>query len=190
MLSACGASRPVKYYSLDVDPPTGSTAIAAPQFPVRLLVARVVASHLYRDDRLVYGYDSPELGTYEYQRWAESPVDLIQDAIVSSLRASGRYRSVSGVASNLRGEYLVRTHLYALEEVDKPSLVARFSLQMELYDPRSQSIVWSQTYTHDEPVKGKKVPDVVEALEVNVISGIAQLNGSLGQYFADHATTN
>ena len=69
-LSGCGGTRPTKYYVLDVPaPPTTQS----PTLPVSLLVARPVTSHLYRDDRIVYGAGPVELGTYEFERWAESP---------------------------------------------------------------------------------------------------------------------
>jgi ABC-type uncharacterized transport system auxiliary subunit len=182
--AACGASRPIKYYALDVtrEPAQGS----APQFPVSISVARVAGAHLYRDDRLVYGTSALELGTYEYERWSEPPVDMIQDSIVSSLRATKQYRSVSPVSSNLQSDYILRAHLDALDEIDKPQVAARFSLQMELYDPKTSTALWSDSYTHDEPVNGKKVIDVIEAFDRNVKAGTGQLSGSLGQYLATH----
>ena len=184
----CGVSRPVKYYVLD--PSVQSEAAAATavpaRFPIRLLVARVAASHLYRDDRLVYGAGPVQLGTYEYQRWAEPPVEMVQDLLVAGLRATGEYRSVSPIGSNLRGEYVLRGRLNALEEVDKPQIAARFSMGLELFDSRSGATVWTDSYSRDEPVMGKTVPDVVEALDRNVRSGIQQLTANLGQYFADH----
>ncbi|MGA8011738.1 MAG: ABC-type transport auxiliary lipoprotein family protein [Candidatus Acidiferrales bacterium] len=184
VVAGCGASRPVKYYVLDVGPAPPSSASA--QFPVTLLISRVVASHLYRDDRLVYGSGAVQLGTYEYERWAEPPAELIQDMVITSLRASGAYRSVSRISSNLRGDYIVRGHLYALDEVQSSGLAARFSFQLELFDPKNGATVWAGSYTHDEPVNGKKVSDVVEALDRNVRAGLTQLTGELGQYFASH----
>jgi len=183
-VAGCGATRPVKYYVLDVAPAPSSAT--APQFPVTLLVARVTASHLYRDDRLVYGSGPDQLGTYEYDRWSELPVDLIQDALISSLRSTNQYRSVSAIGSNLRGEYILRAHMFALDEVDKPQLVGRFSIQLDLFEPKTSATVWTGTYTHDEPVNGKAVSDVVEALDRNVHAGMQQLAASLGQYFASH----
>jgi ABC-type uncharacterized transport system auxiliary subunit len=179
---ACGAARPIQYYALDVArEPVPS---AAPAFPVSVAVARVTAAHLYRDDRLVYGTNALQLGTYEYERWSEPPVDMIQDSIVSTLRATKQYRAVSPVSSNLQSDFILRAHLNALDEVDKPQLAARFSVAMELYDPKTNAMVWSDSYTHDEPVNGKKVIDVVEAFDRNVKSGMNQLSGSLAQYFA------
>jgi ABC-type uncharacterized transport system auxiliary subunit len=184
LLAGCGAARPVKYYVLDVNPaPTNS---ASAQIPVTLLVGRLVASHLYHDDRLVYGSGPVQLGTYEYDRWAEAPADMVQDMLVTILRSSGQFRAVSRVTSNVRGEYVVRGHLYAMYGVDQPELVARFSLQLELFDPTTRTTVWSQIYTHDEPVAAKTVPSIVEAMDKNVTAGLQQLSGGITQYFASH----
>jgi ABC-type uncharacterized transport system auxiliary subunit len=184
VVAGCGGSRPVKYYVLDIGPAPPTSASA--QFPVTLLVSRITASHLYRDDRLVYGSGTVELGTYEYERWAEPPAELMQDMVITSLRASGSYRAVSRISSNLRGDYIVRGHLYALDEVQSPGLAARFTFQLELFDPKSGATVWAGSYTHDEPVNGKKVSDVVEALDRDVRAGLNQLTSELNQYFASH----
>jgi len=123
MLAAgCGAARPVKYYVLDVNPAPANSPSG--QIPVSLLVARLVASHLYHDDRLVYGSGPVQLGTYEYDRWAEPAADMVQDMLVTILRSSGQYRTVSKVTSNVRGQYVVRGHLFAMYGVDQPELVA------------------------------------------------------------------
>ncbi len=183
-VAGCGAARPVKYYVLDLNPaPANATA---PQIPVTLLVGRLVASHLYHDDRLVYGSGPVQLGTYEYDRWAEAPADMVQDMLVTRLRSTGQFRSVSRVTSNVRGEYVVRGHLYSMYGVDQPELVARFSIQLELYDPNSRTTVWSQIYTHDEPVGAKTVPAIVEAMDKNVSAGLQQLTAGITQYFASH----
>lgn len=184
-ITAACASRPVKYYVLDTS--TAATPEASPaRFPIRLLVGRVTASHLYRDDRLVYGSGPVQLGTYEYERWAEPPAGMIQDMLIRSLESTGAYRSVTGLRSNARGDYIVRGQLNALDEVDGSAVAARFSFQLELFDPKTNATVWTDSYVHDEPVTGKKVSDVVEALDRNVSAGLAQLTSHLGQYFTAH----
>ena len=185
--SGCGASRPVKYYVLDAQagqpaPMTKSSA----KYPVTILVARIASSHLYHDDRLVYGSGPVQLGTYEYQRWAEPPTEMVQDALISSLRSTGQYRSVSAIGSNLRGEYVLRGRLYALDEVDKPEIAARFSIELELFDTKTGATLWTNSYSHDASVTGKTVPDVVQALDQNVRAGLNQLAASLAEYFASH----
>jgi ABC-type uncharacterized transport system auxiliary subunit len=187
-LAGCGAARPVKYYVIDAGfapatPPSNA-------LPIVLLVSRVSSSSLYRDDRLVYGSGPVQLGTYEYERWATSPAEMMQNLLVTSLRSTGNYRSVSKIASNVRGDYLVRGNLSALSEVDAPALAARFSFQLELFDPKTGVTVWSDSYSHDEPVvssaKKPKVTDVILAMDQNVRAGLTQLSASLGQYFANH----
>lgn len=180
--ASCGASRPIKYYALDV--PKEQPQDPSSQFSVSLLVARVMASHLYRDDRLVYRASELQLGTYEYQRWSEPAVDMIQESLIAALRATKQYRSVDPMASNMRGDYIVRARLEGLDEVDKPQLAARFSLRLELYDPKSTEVLWSDSYAHDQAVQGKSVVDVVGALDANVEAGMEQLTASLGHYFA------
>jgi ABC-type uncharacterized transport system auxiliary subunit len=184
MMSGCGAARPVKYYVLDLNPAPASSPSA--QIPVTLLVGRFAASHLYHDDRLVYGSGPVQLGTYEYDRWAEPAADMVQDMLLTILRSSGQFRAVSKVTSNVRGQYVVRGHLYAMYGVDQPELVARFSVQLELYDPAAHTTVWSQIYTHDEPVQGKNVPAIVEAMDKNVTAGLQQLSAGITQYFVSH----
>ena len=188
VFSACAATPPTRYYVLDA-PPAASAAQG--QIPVRLVVGRVTGSHLYRDDRVVYGTSSVQLGTYEFERWSEPPVDLIQDELVATLRNSGQYRAVSRIGSAARGDYVVRGHLDALDEIDnKPGIAARFSFQLELFDPGTGTVVWNSSYNHDEPVQssGKKVAvaDVVQVLDHNVQEGLQQLTGGLGQYLAAH----
>jgi ABC-type uncharacterized transport system auxiliary subunit len=182
--AGCGSARPVKYYALDAG--AGPTNPPPMVYPVSLLVARVSTSHLYRDDRLVYGSGPVQLGAYSEHRWAQSPADMAQDLLIASLRSSGQYRSVSRLGSSARGDYVVRSNLDALYEVDQPALVARFGMRVELFDPKAGSTLWVGNYSHDEPVNGKNVAAVVEAMNRNVRAGMVQLTAGINQYFADH----
>lgn len=183
-LAGCGGARPVKYYVLD----GGVAPMASPStvYPVALMVARVMTSHLYRDDRIVFGSGPVQLGTYTDHRWAQTPADMVQDQLVSSLRATGQYLSVSRLGSSSRGGYVVRSNLESMYEVDQPALVARFAMRAELYDSKSGTTVWVGNYSHDEPVNEKSVAAVVEAMDRNVRAGMAQLTSGIGQYFANH----
>lgn len=191
LTAACGATRPVKYYQLQE--PQSAPAVAANPMPISLLLGRVTASHLYREDRIVYSLGPQQLGTYEYHRWVGPPNDMIEMLLIGLLRASGQYSSVDRVSSNAHGDYILRGRLVSLAEVDKPSLAARFAIDLELFYPKTGTTVWSQSYSHDEPVAsggGKKkkvdVADVVDALNRNVQQGLTQLTAALGQYFANH----
>jgi ABC-type uncharacterized transport system auxiliary subunit len=183
--AACGAARPYKYYVLDVNPPA-PPAQTTPAYPVKLLVGRVSAPELYRDSRIVYGSGDVQLGAYEYHRWAELPPEMLQQALITTLRATGQYRSVTAIGSTAHGDYILRSQLYSLYGVDRPSLVARFSMEVDLFDAKSGETVWSDRYSHDEPVDGKTVANVVEAMDRDVRAGMTQFTTNLGQYFAAH----
>ncbi|HTP43661.1 MAG TPA: ABC-type transport auxiliary lipoprotein family protein [Candidatus Acidoferrum sp.] len=183
-ISGCGGTRPTRYYVISV--PATPTGQPSGQFPVSLLVARPITSHLYRDDRIVYGSGPVELGTYEFHRWAQSPADMVQDLLVNYLRSTQQYRSVLRPGTNAKGDYIVRSYLRSLYEVDSPDFVARFAVHIDLYDPKAGATVWSANYSHDEPVSGKSVAAVVEALDKNVRAGMQQLTTELGQYFVEH----
>jgi ABC-type uncharacterized transport system auxiliary subunit len=182
----CGATRPIKYYTLNSAPtpaPSITVNSNAP-LPVTILVGRITASHLYLNDPIVYSNGGVEMGTYEYHRWAEVPTEMLETMLTQSLRAKGSFRSVGRLGSGGRGDYILRGHLYALEEVDSPSVTAHFSVELELFQPKTGLVVWNQSYSHDEPVSQKTVPAVVQTLRQEVVAGIDQLTAGLDSYIA------
>jgi len=191
--SGCGAARPANYYQLDAPAPA---ATSADPLPISLLVGRISAARIYRDDRIIYESTPLEMGMYEYHRWAEPPADMVQAMLVQTLRASGLYRSVDRLGSSAKGDYILRGRLLALEEVDHPSISARVSFDLELFSLKTGTTIWTQSYSHDEPVsatetKKKKRADVqvgsvVEALNRNLQQGIQKLAGDLGQFLTSH----
>jgi ABC-type uncharacterized transport system auxiliary subunit len=182
--AGCGAARPIKYYQLTVP---GDGAPSDPNaLPVTLLLGPLTGSHLYREDKIVYSSAGQNMGTYESQRWAEPPTELIQDVLFRELRASGRYRTVNSLRSNAHGDFLLHGRLYDFKEVSGSPLVARIAIEYELRDSKTGTTVWSHYYTHDEPVSGKDVGAVVVALDRNVQGIIGQVRGGLEQYFAAH----
>jgi ABC-type uncharacterized transport system auxiliary subunit len=176
----------MKYFTLNPTPTPVPRDVENAKVATTIVVGRITANHLYRDDRIVYGTGGVELGTYEYNRWVEMPAEMLETMVVQSLRSRNEYRSVARMSSSMRGEYLVRGHLYALEEIDTPSLVARFSIAMEMLQIKTNTVVWRQSYTHDEPVAEKKMDAIVEAMRRDVDSGLDELTNGIDQYFASH----
>lgn len=183
-LCSCGSVRPSKYYTLEVPSGSGAPAASVNPYAAALLVGRLSTPHLYRDTRVVYRTGATEIGTYEYHRWVEPPTDMLEAALMRVLRASGKYTSVQRQGANARGDYIVRGRLNEFGEVNAGALTARVSFEMDLYDVKSGTTVWSHLYSHDEPVNGKEVPAVVEALNRNAQAGIAEVAASLDRFFA------
>src|SRR4030095_4810807 len=134
--AGCAKARPLRYYTLSV-PPISAQPGAQP-VPVTIVVGRLNAPHLLRDDRVVYGMSDVELGVDEYHRWAEPPTGMIERLLVERLRGSHQYKAVQHLSSSPRGAYILRGYLGALNEVDDPDgIKARFTLQLELFDVKA-----------------------------------------------------
>ncbi len=185
--AGCGSARPSKYYQLTVP---GERAAAAGQdsYPVSLMIGPLMASHLYREDRIVYSSDGQRMGTYDSQRWAEPPAEMLEQLLLQQLRASGRYRSVSSLRSGARGDFLLRGRLYDFKEISGKTVVAKVSFELELQDTKTGSTVWTHSYSREEPANGRDVPAVVAALDRNAHNGVAGAAASLDQYFSVHSS--
>lgn len=183
--SGCGAARPSKYYQLTVPGDMAPVNDPSP-YPVTLLLGPITASHLYREDHIVYSAAGQNMGTYEYQRWAQPPTEMIGDVLFRELRASGRYRSINSLRSNAHGDYVLHGHLYDFKEAAGNPLVARVAFEFEMQDTKTGATVWTHYYAHDEPVSGKDVGAVVAAMDRNVQRGMGEIKAGLEQYFSAH----
>ena len=186
LLAGCGAARPNKYYELTVPGDAAADPPATAVHPVSIIVGTLNASHLYREDHIVYGSSGENMGTYEYQRWAEPPAEMLQDVLLHALRNSGRFHTVLSLRSSAHGDYLLHGHLYELKEITGGTMAGRISMELELRDTRSGETVWTHLYNHDEPVSGKDVGAVVKALNQNAQRAATEFTASLDQYFTAH----
>ena len=123
-LCSCGAVPATKYYQLKAPAEVVSPATSNP-LPITLLVGPLKASHLYREDRLVYATDSEAMGTYQTHRWAQPPTEMLQELLWRSLRASGRYSAVNLLTSSSRGDFLLEGNLYDFKEISGSTFAAR-----------------------------------------------------------------
>jgi ABC-type uncharacterized transport system auxiliary subunit len=183
VLSGCGAARPIRYYQLSL-PSDASARSTADPYPITLVLAPFFSSHLYREDRIVFANNAEGMGTYEYQRWAAPPTEMIQAMMIRQLRNAGRFREIYAARSAVRGDYLLRGQLYDFKEVSAGTVVARVTFDMELRDTKTNLTVWRKSYNQDEPVTGKTPADVVAALDKNIDRGIKEVATGLDQYFS------
>ena len=186
VVCGCGAVPQTKYYQLTA-PREASPAPAGDPLPVTLLVGQLKASHLYREDRLVYATDSEEMGTYQVHRWAQPPTEMLQELLWRSLRASHRYTAVYLLSSSSHGDFLLQGNLYDFKELSGSPLATRVNMELELRDVRTGAIVWTHSYSHDESVSGKDVSAVVAALDQNAQRCVSEAETSLNDFFAARA---
>ena len=182
-VAGCGSPRPIKYYQVSY--PT-KAFVAEDAINAALMVRAFEASHLYLDDKIIYGFDSPEMGAYEYQRWAEPPIEILQNALVRGLRSSGRFKAVYTLRADPNGRFILAGHLYDFKEVDGAQIVARLNYEVRLRDRKLGSTVWEHTYTHDEPATEKSVSAFVVAMDKNVQRSVQDVQTGLEEYFRAH----
>jgi len=186
ILSGCGASRPIRYYTVQLPPaPTHSTNT----YPVSLLVASIGGPEIFQDTPIAYRIGANGIGTYQYSRWAEPPVDLIKGELIRVLRATGDYQSVAGLGSTSEGQFVIRGRLLDFEEVDGGNISGLVSMEFDLYDRKSGKVVWSHSYSQSEPVQGKEISAVVTALDHNLERGLKEVAAGLNQYFSANLAT-
>ena len=178
LLAGCGHMQPVKYYEISY-PAVGP----AKQEPLNatLLVRAFATSHLYREDRIVYGSGSEQMGMYQNERWSEPPAEMLQNALVREMRSTGRFSNVTALRSDSNGDFLLTGHLYDFKEVSGNGIVARISFDAELRDLKAGKTLWTYTYNHDEPCNGKGVAAVVAAMDRNVQRGVQEVEAGIQQ---------
>jgi ABC-type uncharacterized transport system auxiliary subunit len=180
-LGGCAKAIPVHYYQITY-PPLAVNGAAA--YDVNLLIRPLFTSHLYREDRIIYGSTAQQMGVYLEERWAEPPTDMMQNAMIRGLRSSGRFRGVNALRSSTSGDFLLSGHLYEFKELDQNGTAsARLSFDVQLRDMKTDQIVWTWAYNHDEPSAGAGVPGVAAAMDKNVNASIQALSAALDEYF-------
>ena len=185
-LSGCGSMKPVKYYTL-THPPTSTLGNSPSPMDATILVRPFQTSHLYREDRIVYGGEGEEVGLYQYQRWVEPPVELLQDALARGLRSTGHFKSVTTLRSDSSAEFCLLGHLYAFREVGTGGVVARLNFDVELTDLKLGKVIWRHTYNHDEPSSGKTVAGVAAAMDKNVQLSVQEIHDGVMQALANYS---
>jgi len=182
-LNGCGSPRPITYYGIQIP---AAPAPASYTYPIEIVVGRVSGPDLLESSPIVYKTGRNVIGTYQYHRWTEAPVDLIQDKLARMLRVSGQFQSVTTQAAGSAGELMIRGRLYEFSEVDGDAITGLVSMEFELYNRKTAKILWSHFYSQTEPVGAKQVPAVAQALDRNLDRGLQEVLAGLRTYLASN----
>jgi ABC-type uncharacterized transport system auxiliary subunit len=181
VVAGCGSSKPIRYYTVRQ---TLAPAVSKGTYPVSLLVGSISGPQILQDSPIAYRVGQHEIGTYQYSRWVDPPVEMVKDKLINVLNSSGDYRSVVALGSKSDGQFVIRGKLYEFEEVDSEKISGVVSMQFELYDRMTGNVLWSHSYSQTEPVEGKEMNAIVAALETNLDRGLKEVSSGLGQYFS------
>ena len=179
--TACVSKKPVHYYTLGA---AASPANQGRPDGLILLVGNITAPEALQDSRIRYRAGSNQAGAYEYHRWTERPGSMVRDALVRALRDSGKYQRVLEAGSSTNGDYLLRGKLDEFDEVDDASIQTKISLHVELVDRKTNQNVWDHTVEREEPVSGKSITDVVQALDRNLQHVVSEIAGEFDSFLS------
>lgn len=182
-VSACGSAPRTYHYTVNFVPAaSGSATLARSQVGV----AQPRASHLLRQDRIVYFTSDKEMDFYQYHRWAEPPVFMVQSMLIRQLRAAGLFDNIVPYRAQKGLDYVLQGRLLAMEEVDTTAEVtARFALELELVRDEDKHVVWTGRHACERPVGTKTVAAVVETMSGCVQESLDALTRSLGGAVAE-----
>jgi ABC-type uncharacterized transport system auxiliary subunit len=184
-LAGCGSPRPIRFYEIETPP---APARINSTRPIDILVGRITGPSFLESEPIVYRTGANEVGTYQYHRWSDPPVEMVQTNLVRLLRSSGDYQSVGIMGSGATQNLVVRGRLERFEEVDAAQISTLVAMEFELYNRKTARVLWSHSYSQSEPAQGKEVSQVVQALDRNLDRGLKEVVAGLGQYFAANPT--
>jgi ABC-type uncharacterized transport system auxiliary subunit len=183
--AACVGGRPIHYYT--INHATVTIPAAKPDGFV-LVIGRITAPETLQDSRIRYRTGGNEVGAYEYHRWTERPGLMVQELLLESLRASGKYRQVQESSSAVVGDYVIRGKLHEFSEIDgEPRIQTRVSMHVELLDRKSGLVIWDRQYNRDEPVNGKIMKDVVRSMEQNLHQVVADATSGIEMFLSSRS---
>src|SRR5260370_41484018 len=84
LAAGCVSAKSPRYYRLNLAPVATQSSTAP--FQVSILVGRLTAPRILRDDRVVYGMSDVEIGVDEQHRQNEPPTEKIDGLLVQELR--------------------------------------------------------------------------------------------------------
>jgi cholesterol transport system auxiliary component len=122
--------------------------------------ARVIDSY-----RIAVRPTPGELQVYKGARWAKTPTDMLQDALLRTLEDSGRIGAVARQGTGVAADYKLVLDLRRFEADYAGSALpaATIEVNAKLLHAVDQDIVASRTFLRAEPAAGTDVAQVSDA---------------------------
>jgi ABC-type uncharacterized transport system auxiliary subunit len=158
-LWACFSASPNKVYlQLHLE---ASPALPGPAFDKALYIERVAVDELYDDFRIIYRLTPFEINYYSYSFWAEKPARMVRDALDHYLTGRKAFRSLLPDASRSEADWILRTSIHRIEEVDAAAAwAARLSMALEMVEAKTGAVLASRRFDRSEPIGRKDLAAV------------------------------
>jgi ABC-type uncharacterized transport system auxiliary subunit len=173
-ISACGSARYPAYYTLHFEPST--QARPSDSGMGTLAIKELRCPDYLCEGRIVYRSTSPEIGFYQYHRWAASPRTMIAQYLAERVRARSLFVSVSDDESRMATDFVLSGTLERLEEMDEARQVfAVCTISAQLFASGTGALAWSGTATERVPVQQRDMAGVVNGLAAAVRATVDRL---------------
>jgi ABC-type uncharacterized transport system auxiliary subunit len=174
-LGGCGgAVKYPNYYALHIPPPPDPPA----QDSVRAsLAVREFRSPTYlHQGAIVYKASPEQIGFYNYHRWAVDPREIVTNAVVERLRASGNFTQVKSFDGRSDVDYVLSGSIEKLEEVDyEAGVKVEVAITAQMTNLTSGAAVWTNTVDEVGTVGPRDVSAVVSEMNRTMERAIEKL---------------
>src|SRR5260370_23940258 len=160
ILASCGGRvKYPNYYTLNLsappDPPPAENVHAA------VAIREFRAPAYLRQGAIVYKPSPEQIGFYAYHRWAINPCEVVTNAVIDRLRASGAVAFVKPYDGRPGASYVLSGRLEKLDELDyECGVKVEIALSAQMTSIATGMIVWSNAVSEVGAVNKRDVPAV------------------------------
>jgi ABC-type uncharacterized transport system auxiliary subunit len=174
LVGCAGAVKYPNYYALHVPPPPDPPA---PEGVHSALAVREFRAPTYlHQGAIVYKTSPEQIGFYNYHRWAVDPRDVVTNAVVDRLRASGNFTEVKPYDGGSDVNYILSGRLEKLEEIDyEGGVKVEVAIVAQMTDVSTGAAVWTNTVDEVGTVGKRDVAAVVSEMNRTMGRAIEKL---------------
>ena len=178
LLAGCGRVRYPQYYTLNLpappDPPASENAHAT------LAIREFSAPTYLRQGAIAYKASPEQIGFYAYHRWATDPREIVTNAVIDHLRASGAFAFVKPYDGRPGASYVLSGRLERLDELDyEGGVKVEIALSAQMTSIATGATVWSNDVSEVGDVNKRDVPAVVSEMNGTMERAIRELLSSM-----------
>ncbi len=157
---------PVENYLIDYPAPILATL---PVIDETIRVSRLTIATAYNNNSMIFRDGNYSLDSFNYNRWAVNPADMVGDNLLRDLQASGYFRAALSRYAVDEGRYVAQggiTEFYLRK--DKGNNVAVLSLEITLKDTKQREavkrILFQKKYSREEALSDQSPRGYCQAM--------------------------
>jgi ABC-type uncharacterized transport system auxiliary subunit len=172
MISGCVSTgkpqAPVENYLIDYPAPLFAKL---PVIDDTIRVSRFTIATAYNNSNMIFRQDHYALDSFNYNRWAVNPADMVGDNLLRDLQASGFFRAAFSRYAVDEGRYIVQGGIDEFFlRIDKSGKSAVISLEITLKDTKQREagkrILFQKKYRQEEALTDQSPRGYCQAMSL------------------------